>query len=162
VIYEDTIDAKKPEQEESSNQDEYKCQKESQSASRMCVSCRATNVNQLPDARNEWPIHKVEISYFQKICKLLDLGEGSKQPILSALECFDQIEVATIKQKFEEKGGIGIANVALQKWGTADRKNNVGALKKIVENTMKRIDVLVEIENWEQLCVCHGCGIKLK
>ena len=160
MIYEDTIDAKKPEQEESSNQDEYKCQKESQPASRMCVSCRATNEH--PDDRNKWPIHKVEIGYFEKICELLDLHEHSKVPILSALECFNHTEVATMKQKFEAQGGIGLAKVALQKWGTGKRQNNVGALKKIVENTMERIDVLEEIEKWEKLPVCHGCGIKLK
>ena len=162
MIYEDTIDAKKRKREESSNEDKYKRQKKSQPAPRMCNSCHATDKNQFPDDRNEWPIDKIEISYYEKICELLDLGEGSKQPILSALGCFNQIEVATMNQKFKEKGGTGIAKVALQKWGTADRKNNVGALKKIVENVMKRIDVLVEIENWQQLPVCHGCSIKLK
>ncbi|CAB3993156.1 5 -methylthioadenosine S-adenosylhomocysteine nucleosidase-like isoform X16 [Paramuricea clavata] len=60
------------------------------------------------------------------------------------------------------KGGTGIAEVALQKWGTGNRQHNVGALKKIVEETMARVDVINEIENWEQLCVCHGCGNKLK
>jgi hypothetical protein len=162
VIYEDTIDAKKRKREESSNEDKYKRQKKSQSASEMCVSCGATNKNQLPDDRNKWPIDKIEISSFQKISKLLDLDQFSKVPILSALECFDRLEIATMKKQCEAKGGTGIAEVALQRWGTGKRQNNVGALKKIVEETMGRVDVLDEIENWEKLCVCHGCGIKLK
>jgi hypothetical protein len=37
----------------------------------------------------------------------------------------------------------------------------VGALKKILKDTMQRDDVVEEIEKWENLSVCHGCGIKL-
>ncbi|CAB4044785.1 5 -methylthioadenosine S-adenosylhomocysteine nucleosidase, partial [Paramuricea clavata] len=128
----DKIVAKKPKLEESSNEDEYEGQKESQPASRMCI------------------------------CKLLDLDNVSKEPILSALECFDVLEATIMKNTFEAKGGIGLAKDALLKWGVADGENNVGALKKIVENKMKRTDVLDEIKKWEKLSVCHGCGIKLK
>jgi hypothetical protein len=128
----------------------------------MCARCRTKNKNQLPDDRNQWPINKFELSYLQAICKLLDLDHVSNEPILSALECFTQLEAATMKKKFEANGGIGLAEDALQQWGAADGENNVGALKKIVENKMKRIDVLDEIKKWEKLFVCHGCGIKLK
>jgi hypothetical protein len=163
VIYEDTIDAKKRKREENPNEDKYKCQKESQPDSKMCVSCDdATNKHQLPDDRNKWPIDKIELSYLQAICKLLDLDHVSNEPILSALECFNQLQAATMKKQFEGNGGIGLAHDALKIWGTADDENNVGALKKIVKNKMKRIDVLNEIKKWEKLSVCHGCGMKLK
>ena len=33
----------------------------------------------------------------------------------------------------------------------------MGALKKIFKDTMRRDDVVVEIEKWEKLSVCHGC-----
>jgi hypothetical protein len=56
---------------------------------------------------------------------------------------------------------VGTAEEVLNKWGSSNQENNVGALKKILKNTMQRDDVVVEIEKWENLSVCHGCGIKL-
>jgi hypothetical protein len=81
---------------------------------------------------------------------------------MSALGGFDQTMALGIKRKYEAKGGVGVAKEVLGRWGSSNHENNVGALKKIVEDTMGRVDVLDEIERWEKLSVCHGCGIKLR
>jgi hypothetical protein len=80
---------------------------------------------------------------------------------VSALGCFDQITAACIEKTYGQKGELGTAKEILSKWGSRNQENNVGALKKILEDTMQRVDVVVEIEKWENLSVCHGCGIKL-
>ncbi|CAB4003641.1 Hypothetical predicted protein [Paramuricea clavata] len=81
---------------------------------------------------------------------------------MNALGGFDQITAAYIKTKYGERGGVGTAEEVLNKWASRNRENNnVGALKKILEDTMQRDDVVEEIEKWEKLSVCHGCGIRL-
>jgi hypothetical protein len=56
---------------------------------------------------------------------------------------------------------LGTAKEVLGKWGSRNQENNVAALKKLLKDTMQRSDVVIEIEKWENLSVCHGCGIKL-
>ena len=114
----------------------------------------------LPADRNKWPIYKIELGYLEKICKLLDL-ERSDKSLLVALSCFTGDDAASIKTEFAPTGGQGMANKALGRWATADLTHNVGALKEIL-SSMPRVDVLQQIEHWEKLSVCHGCGIKLK
>jgi hypothetical protein len=132
--------------------------KKSSKESPMC-SCDSSETPFSSD-RDKWPIDKIEIGCFQQICKLLDLAEKSKEPLVSALGGFDQTTAACIEKTYGEKGGMGTAKEVLGKWGSRNQENNVGALKKILEDTMKRVDVVVEIEKWENLSVCHGCGIK--
>ena len=134
--------------------------KKSSKESPMCSSCDSSETPFSSD-RDKWPIDKIEIGCFQQICKLLDLAEKSKEPLVSALDGFDQTTAAYIEKKYEREGGLGTAKEVLGKWGSINQENNVGALKKILEDTMQRVDVVVEIEKWENLSVCHGCGIKL-
>ena len=130
--------------------------------SAMCSSCTSKDETQLASDRDKWPIAKIEIGCFHEICKLLDLAYCSKEPLVNALGGFDQTTAAGIKITCEVKGGSGTAEVILGKWGSSDQENNnVGALKKILKDTMQRDDVVVEIEKWENLSVCHGCGIKM-
>ncbi len=131
------------------------------STSDMCDHCIMKQGTQPSADRNEWPIDKIELGYLEEICKLLDLDDRSKKPLLVALGCFTSIDAASIIKQFEPKGGKGIAKKALGIWGTVDRTHSVGALKKIL-SSMPRCDVLQVIENWEKLSVCHGCGITLK
>jgi hypothetical protein len=126
----------------------------------MCSSCASKDETPLSSDQDKWPIGKIEIGCSQQICKLLDLAEKSKEPLMSALGCFDQTAAACIEKTYGEKGGFGTAKEALGKWGSSNQENNVGALKKILEDTMQRDDVVIEIEKWEKLSVCHGCGIK--
>ena len=123
----------------------------------MCSSCSLKNEQPLSPDRNEWPIHKIETSYYEEICKLLDIKDRSSLSICAVLGCFPQTEAKAIEQQF--KNGTGVANKALSIWGASNRANNVGALKKIFEE--KRYDVFEEIEKWEKIPVCHGCGVKL-
>ena len=125
----------------------------------MCESCYLKDETQLSSDREKWPIGKIETCCFHKICKLLDLADRSKEPLMNALGSFDQTEAAYIDKKYDR--GVGIAEVALGQWGSSNQENNVGALKKILKDTMERIDVVDEIEKWENLSVCHGSGIKL-
>ena len=134
--------------------------KKSSKESPMCSSCDSSETP-LSSDRDKWPIDKIEIGCFQQICKLLDLAEKSKEPLVSACECFDQITAACIEKTYGQKGGMGTAKEVLGKWGSRNQENNVGALKKILKDTMQRSDVVVEIKKWEDLSVCHGCGIKL-
>ena len=126
----------------------------------MCESCDLKDETQLSSDRDKWPIGKIEKACFDEICKLLDLAEKSKVPLMNALGGFDQITAAYIEKKYEIVR-VGIAKEVLNKWGSSNHKNNVGVLKKILEDTMQRVDVVDEIEKWENLSVCHGCGIKL-
>jgi hypothetical protein len=128
----------------------------------MCESCTSKDETQLSSDRDKWPIGKIENGCFHQICSLLDLAVRSKEPLMSALDGFDQTMAAGIKTKYEAKGGLGTAKEVLNKWGSSNQENNnVGALKKILKDTMQRDDVVVEIEKLENLRVCHGCGIKL-
>jgi hypothetical protein len=128
----------------------------------MCSSCASKDETQLSSDREKWPIAKIEIGCFDEICKLLDLAYGSKEPLMSALGSFDQTEAAGIIITYEARGGSGTAEEVLCKWGSSDQENNnVGVLKKILKDTMQRDDVVVEIEKWKKLSVCHGCGIKM-
>jgi protein-arginine kinase activator protein McsA len=147
----DNIGSQKPTQESKKSSKEIP----------MCSSCASKDETPLSSDRNKWPIGKIEISCFQQICKLLDLAEKSKEPLVSALGCFDQITAARIVKTYGEKGGLGTAKELLGRWGSRNHENNVGALKKILKDTMQRSDVVIEIEKWENLSVCHGCGIKL-
>jgi hypothetical protein len=147
----DAIGSKKPTQKS----------KKSSKESPMCSSCASKDETPLSSDRDKWPIGKIEIGCFHQICKLLDFANGSKGPLVSALGCFDQTEAAGIKMAYEAKGGLGTAEEVLFKWGSRNHENNVGALKKIVRYTLQRIDVVDEIEKWENSSVCHGCGIKL-
>jgi hypothetical protein len=88
------------------------------------------------------------------------LEDRSNESLLVALGCFSTNQADLIKQEFKPSGR-GMAKKALDLWGTSERENNVGALKKILQDTMKRMDVLTEIEDWNKLHVCHGCGVKL-
>ncbi|XP_028398327.1 uncharacterized protein LOC114521951 [Dendronephthya gigantea] len=123
-----------------------------------CNACSYVSLQ--PDDRNSWPIYKMENAHFEKICVLLDLPDRSREPLLSVLGCFSVTEVAEINQRCGPTG-VGTARIALIRWGNYDRKNNVGALKKILNERMKRNDVLDVIEEWEKLPVCHGCCIRL-
>jgi protein-arginine kinase activator protein McsA len=128
---------------------------------KMCGSCASKDETQLSSDRDKWPIDKIEIGCFHQICKLLDLAVRSKEPLMNALGCFDQTEAACIKITYETRGGSGTAEEVLSKWGSRNQENNnVGALKKILKDNMQRDDVVVKIEKWEKLSVCHGCGIK--
>jgi hypothetical protein len=130
---------------------------------KMCSSCTSKDETQLSSDRDKWPIDKIEIGCFHQICKLLDLAVRSKEPLMNALGCFDQTEAAGIKITYETRGGSGTAEEVLSKWGSRNQENNnVGALKKILKDNMQRDDVVVKIEKWEKLSVCHGCGIKFK
>jgi hypothetical protein len=146
----DNIGSQKPTQES----------KKSSKESPMCGTCVSIDETPLSSDRDKWPIGKIEIGCFYQICHLLDL-EYSKVPLMSALDGFNQTMAACIEKKYEGNGGVGIAKEVLCKWGSSDQENNVGALKKILKDTMQRDDVVVEIEKWENLRVCHGCGIKL-
>jgi hypothetical protein len=146
----DTIGSKKPTQE-SKEKPKFK----------MCSSCVSKDETPLSDKRDEWPIGKIEIGCFNQICKLLDIDTRSKEPLMIALGGFDQTVAAGIKKKFEAKGGSGIAEEVLGKWGSSKHENNVGALKKILKDIMERNDVVLEIKKWEKLSVCHGCGARL-
>ena len=146
----DTIGSQNPTQES----------KKSSKESPMCSSCASKDETQLSSDRDKWCIGKVETGCFQKICELLDLADRSKEPLVSALGCFDQTAAACIEKKYREKGGLGTAKEVLDKWGSRNRENNMGALKKILKDNMQRDDVVEEIEKWEKLSVCHGCGIK--
>jgi hypothetical protein len=126
----------------------------------MCSSCASKDETPLSSDREKWPIGKIEIGCFYQICNLLDL-EYSKVPLMSALGGFDQTTAAGIKKTYEGKGGSGIAEAVLGKWGSSNQENNVGVLKKILKDTMQRVDVVGEIEKWEKLSICHGCGNKL-
>jgi hypothetical protein len=126
---------------------------------KMCGKCVMNGETQLPDGRDKWPIDKIEHGCLQKMCELIDL-HYNKTPLMSALGCFSNTEADSIAQEFTVTGGIGIARKALGRWGTSDRSHNVGALKRILQYTMERVDVVVEIERWEKMSVCHGCGIK--
>ena len=126
----------------------------------MCSFCASKDETPLSSDRDKWPISKIEIGCFDQICNLLDL-EHSKVSLMSALGGFNQTTAACIKKKYEAKGGLGIAEEVLYKWGSSNQENNVGALKKILTDTMQRVDIVGEIEKWEKLSVCHGCGIKL-
>jgi hypothetical protein len=128
---------------------------------KMCSSCTSKDETQLLINRDEWPIGKIENGCFHNICKLLDLADRSNEPLMSALDGFDQTMAACIKKRYEGNGGLGTAEEALGKWGSSNHENNVRALKKILKDTMKRVDVLDEIKKWEKLPVCHGCGIRL-
>ncbi|CAB4003535.1 Transcriptional-regulating factor 1 [Paramuricea clavata] len=145
----DTIGSQKPTQES----------KRSSKESPMCSSCASKDKTPLSSDRDKWPIGKIEFGCFRQICKLLDLADSSKEPLLSALGGFDQTTAAYIEKKYEIMR-VGIAKEVLDIWGSSSHENNVGALKKILKHTMQRIDVVDEIENWENLSVCHGCGIK--
>jgi hypothetical protein len=134
---------------------------ESPAPVKMCESCDLKDETELSSDRDKWPIGKIETCCFHKICKLLDLADHSKEPLMNALGGFDQTTVAYIEKKYEGNGGFGTAKKVLGKWGSRNQENNVGALKKILKDTMQRIDVVVEIEIWENLSICHGCGIKL-
>ena len=123
----------------------------------MCSSCASKDETQLSSDWEKWPIGKIEIGCFDEICKLLDLAYCSKKPLMNALGGLDQTTAAGIKITYEVKGGSGTAEVILSKWGSLNQENNVGALKKILKDTMQRDDVVVEIEKWEKLSVCHGC-----
>ena len=147
----DTIRSQKPTQES----------KKPSKESPVCSSCASKDETPLSSDRDKWPIGKIEIGCFYQICDLLDLAYCSKEPLMSALGCFDQTTAACIEKTYGEKGGFGIAKEALGKWGSSNQENNVGVLKKILEDTMQRSDVVVEIEKWENLSVCHGCGMKL-
>ena len=126
----------------------------------LCGKCEKKRVSQLPDDRNYWPIYKMEIGCLEKIYKLLDLDDRSAESLMVALGGFSVNDADLIKKECMPSG-CGIAKKALDKWGTSNTKNNVGALKKILEKTMKRMDVVEEIEYWKELHVCHGCGVKL-
>ncbi|CAB4043370.1 Hypothetical predicted protein [Paramuricea clavata] len=128
---------------------------------KMCSFCTSKDETPLSSNRDKWPICKIENDCFGEICKLLDLADRSKKPLMSALGSFDQTTAAYIEKKYEREGGVGTAKKVLCQWGSSNHKNNVGALKKILEDTMQRIDVVDEIEKWKKLSVCHGCGIKL-
>jgi hypothetical protein len=134
----------------------------SPTSDKMCGKCVMNCETQLPDDpdRDEWPIDKIEHGCFQKMCELIDLYDRSKIPLMSALGCFCNTEADSINQEFKATGGMGIAKKALGRWGTSHRSHNVGALKEILQYTMKRMDVIREIERWEKMSVCHGCGIK--
>jgi hypothetical protein len=147
----DTIGSQKPTQES----------KKSSKESPMCSSCVSKDETPLSSDQDKWPIGKIENSSIHQICILLDLSDRSKEPLMNALGCFDQTTAAYIKTKYGEKGGVGTAEEVLNKWGSSNQENNVGALKKILKDNMQRVDVVEEIEKWEKLFVCHGCGIKL-
>ena len=134
--------------------------KKSSKESPMCSSCASKDKTPLSSDRDKWPIGKIEFGCFDEICKLLDLTDRSKKPLMSALGGFDQTMAACIEKKYERVGGLGIAEVVLGRWGSSNHENTVGALKKILKDTMQRDDVVVEIEEWENLSVCHGCGIR--
>jgi hypothetical protein len=127
----------------------------------MCSSCSSKGATQLSSDRDKWPIGKIEIGCFQKICKLLDLADWNNEPLISALDGFDRTMAAEIKKKYEANGGLGTAEEVLGKWGSSNHENNVEALQKILKDIVKRVDVFDEIEQWENLSVCHGCGVKL-
>ena len=88
------------------------------------------------------------------------MKDRNNESLLAALGCFSTNQADQIKQKFKPSG-CGMAKKALDVWGTSEKKNNIGALKKILQDTMKRMDVLTKIEDWNKLHVCHGCGVKL-
>ena len=128
---------------------------------KMCGSCDLKHEMLLSSNKEKWPIGKIEYGCFHQICKLLDLSYCSKVPLMSALGGFDQTMAAFIEKKYEKEGGLGTAKEVLGMWGSSNHENNVSALKKILKDTMQRVDVVVEIEEWEKLSVCHRCGIKL-
>ncbi|CAB3979785.1 5 -methylthioadenosine S-adenosylhomocysteine nucleosidase [Paramuricea clavata] len=165
---EDTIDSQKPPKKRKKKRgrsSRTNRRRMSWKESPMCSSCTSKDETQLSSDREKWPIAKIEIGCFHEICKLLDLAYCSKEPLVNALGSFDQTTAAGIKIAYEVKGGSGTAEVILGKWGSSDQENNnVGALKKILKDTMHRDDVVVEIEKWEKLSVCHGCvkrGVKI-
>jgi CDGSH-type Zn-finger protein len=142
----DTIGSQKPTQES----------KKSSKESPMCSSCVSKDETPLSSDRDKWPIDKIDNACFHQICILLDLTEKSKVPLMSALDGFAQTTAAYIDKKYEIVR-VGIAKEVLCRWGSSNHKNNVGALKKI----LKKILVVDEIQKWENLRVCHGCGMKL-
>jgi hypothetical protein len=158
----DTIGSQKPTQKKKKKRgrtSSTNVRRISSKESPMCSSC-ASSETQLSSDREKWPIGKIEIGCFQKICELLDLADRSSEPLMTALGCFSQTTVAYIDTKYE-RVRVGIAKEVRDKWGSRNQENNVGALKKILKDTMQRDDVVEEIEKWENLSVCHGCGIKL-
>ncbi|CAB4034910.1 ankyrin repeat domain-containing 17, partial [Paramuricea clavata] len=162
------IALKNKDDDEPTNTDIIRSQKSTQESKKsskespMCSSCDFKDETPLSSDRDKWPIGKIENGCFHKICKLLDLTHRSKEPLMSALGGFDQATTAGIETKYELKGGMWIAEEVLGRWASRNQENNVGALKKILGDTMQRLDVLFEIEKWEKLSVCHGCGIKLR
>ena len=126
----------------------------------MCGECVKNGKSQLPDDRDNWPIYKMEIGCLDEIYKLLDLDDPSSEPLMVALGGFSKHEADLIKKECMPNG-CGIARKALDRWGASKSENNVGALKAILKETMKRQDVVDVIENWKKLRVCHGCGVKL-
>jgi hypothetical protein len=157
----DTIGSQKPTQKRKKKRGRSSYTNRRRMESPMCSSCTSKDETQLSSDRYKWPIGKIENSCFRQICKLLDLADRSKEPLMGALGGFDQTTAAYIEKKYEGNGGLGTAKKALGKWGSRNQENNVGALKKILKDTMQRVDVVDEIEKWENLSVCHGCGIKL-
>ena len=125
----------------------------------MCGECVENDKSQQPHDRDNWPIYKIENGCLEEICKLLDLDRSAKS-LMVALGCFSANEAALITKEFMPSG-CGIAKRALDRWGASKKENNVGALKKILEETMQRVDVVNVIEDWEKKRVCHGCGVKL-
>jgi hypothetical protein len=73
LSFTDTIGSQKPTQES----------KKSSKESPMCSYCDSSETP-LSSDRDKWPIDKIEIGCFQQICKLLDLAEKSKEPLVSA------------------------------------------------------------------------------
>ena len=124
----------------------------------LCSVCIANCEN--PGDRDSWPIHKIEHGCLDEIYMLLDLEDRSNKSLLAALG-FTSTDADSIRQTCRQKG-CSMAKNALGKWGTSEKVHNVGALKKILKNELKRVDVLEVFEKWEKLHVCHGCGVKLR
>ncbi|XP_046856628.1 uncharacterized protein LOC124449766 isoform X2 [Xenia sp. Carnegie-2017] len=124
-------------------------------AVKVCESCN--NEDALTQDRNLWQIEKIDHASITEICDYLDDEGLNAKDIASALDCFTQHEVTTMK-KHCQRDKTSFARIAIKKWAAKKPyKNNVDALKRVV-NVMKRNDVIKLIEKWEEKLVCQACG----
>ncbi|XP_046839774.1 uncharacterized protein LOC124433953 isoform X3 [Xenia sp. Carnegie-2017] len=109
--------------------------------------------------RDMLEIQDMDYTTANEIYRHLDHEGMSSEDLVSAFDHFTHFEGADMRKSCKPNGGKGLAEMVITRWANDPHSNhNIKALKTIVENRLKRKDVLELIEIWEEKFPCRVNG----
>ncbi|XP_046839780.1 uncharacterized protein LOC124433954 isoform X2 [Xenia sp. Carnegie-2017] len=104
-----------------------------------------------PKYRDMLEIQDMDYTTANEIYRHLDHEDMSSEDLVSAFDHFTHFEGADMRKSCKPNGGKGLAEMVITRWANDPNSNhNIKALKTIVENRLKRKDVLELLEKWEK------------
>ena len=96
-------------------------------------------------------IQDMDYTTANEIYRHLDHEDMSSEDLVSAFDHFTHFEGADMRKSCKPNGGKGLAEMVITRWANDPNSNhNIKALKTIVENRLKRKDVLELLQKWEK------------